>query len=71
MRKYVVLITKTDGGYSAAVPDIPECTASGATVVEVEDLIYEVIQNHLDKLVKENRSLPPAVTESEIMIFVD
>lgn len=71
MRKYVVLIKKTDNGYSASVPDIPECTATGATVVEVEDLIYEVIKNHIDGLVKENRSVPPAVTESEIMIFVD
>jgi predicted RNase H-like HicB family nuclease len=71
MLKYVVLIKKTDDGYSAAVPDIPECTATGATVSEVEDLIYQVIQKHLDTLAKENRSLPPAVTESEIMIFVD
>lgn len=71
MRKYVVLIKKTDNGYSASVPDIPECTATGATVVEVEDLIYEVIKKHIDGLVKENRSVPPAVTESEIMIFVD
>jgi len=71
MIKYVVLIKKTDNGYSAFVPDIPECTATGATVVEVEDLIYEVIKNHLDGLMKENRSIPPAVTESEVMIFVD
>ncbi len=54
MLKYVVLIKKTDDGYSAAVPDIPECTATGATVSEVEDLIYQVIQKHLDILAKEN-----------------
>lgn len=69
MIKYVVLIKKTDDGYSASVPDLPECTAAGASVVEAEDLIYEVIKNHLDALVKDNRSIPPAVTESEIMIF--
>lgn len=71
MIKYVVLIKKTDNGYVATVPDIPECTATGATALEAEDLMYEVIKNHLDALVKENRSLPPAATESEIMIFVD
>jgi len=71
MIKYVVLIKKTDNGYSASVPDIPECTATGTTATEAEDLIYEVIQNHINRLVKENRSIPPAVTESEIMIFVD
>lgn len=71
MIKYVVLIKQTDKGYVATVPDIPECTAAGATALEAEDLIYEVIKKHLAELVKENRSLPPAVTESEIMIFVD
>ncbi len=71
MIKYVVLFKKTENGYSAYVPDIPECTVSSDTLEKTEDLIYEMIQNYIQGLTKENKSIPPAVTESEIMIFVD
>lgn len=71
MIKYVVLFKKTENGYSAYVPDIPECTVTSESREKTEDLIYEMIQNHLHGLAKENMSYPPVETESEIMIFVD
>ena len=34
--RYAVVIEKVDGNYSAYVPDLPGCVATGATVSEVE-----------------------------------
>jgi len=34
--RYAVLIEKAAGNYSAYVPDLPGCVATGAAVTEVE-----------------------------------
>ena len=48
--RYAVVIEKADGNYSAYVPDLPGCVATGATVVEVEREIKQAIRFHLDGL---------------------
>jgi predicted RNase H-like HicB family nuclease len=39
--RYAVVIEKAAGNYSAYVPDLPGCVATGATVAEVETEIRE------------------------------
>ena len=34
--RYAVVIEKADGNYSAHVPDLPGCVATGETVYQVE-----------------------------------
>jgi hypothetical protein len=34
--RYAIVIEKAEGNYSAYVPDLPGCVATGATVPEVE-----------------------------------
>ena len=46
--RYAVVIEKVDGNYSAYVPDLPGCVATGATVPEVEAEIREAIHFHID-----------------------
>ena len=46
--RYAVVIERADGNYSAYVPDLPGCVATGATVAEVEREIKEAIRFHLD-----------------------
>ena len=50
MRRYAVVIEKAPGNYSAYVPDLPGCVATGATVEEVEREIREAIEFHLEGL---------------------
>lgn len=47
--RYAIVIEKAGGNYSAYVPDLPGCVATGATVaeVEVEAEIREAIVFHL------------------------
>jgi len=48
--RHAVVIEKADGNYSAYVPDLPGCVATGATVAEVEGEIREAIRFHIDGL---------------------
>ncbi len=46
--RYAVVIEKAEKNYSAYVPDLPGCVATGATLEEVEREIKEAIRFHLD-----------------------
>ena len=46
--RYAIVIEQTDKNYSAYVLDLPGCVATGATVAEVEQLIREAIEFHLE-----------------------
>ena len=48
--RYAVVIEKAQNNYSAYVPDLPGCIATGATVREVERAIKEAIRFHLEGL---------------------
>jgi len=48
--RYAVVIEKARGNYSAYVPDLPGCVATGATPEEAETQIREAIAFHLEGL---------------------
>jgi predicted RNase H-like HicB family nuclease len=45
--------------YSAYVPDLPGCVATGATVEEAERLIRKAIELHLEGLREDGTPIPP------------
>lgn len=69
MRKYLVIFEKTDTGYSAFVPDLPGCIATGESKGIVEELIYDAIQFHIEALDEENLPIPEGSAESEVLVF--
>ena len=58
--RYAIVIEKAEGNYSAYVPDLPGCIATGATVAEVESEIREAIIFHLEGLREEGLPVPPS-----------
>lgn len=64
MRKYLIIIEKTGTGYSAWVPDLPGCIATGRTKEMVEKYICEVIRFHLEGLKESNLPIPANKTEA-------
>ena len=60
--RYAIVIEKADGNYSAYVPDLPGCVATGATVEEVESKIREAIEFHLDGLREDGMPIPQSVS---------
>jgi predicted RNase H-like HicB family nuclease len=45
--RYAIVIEKANGNYSACVPDLPGCVATGDTVAEVENEIRAAIRFHI------------------------
>ncbi|MFN8635948.1 MAG: type II toxin-antitoxin system HicB family antitoxin [Chloroflexota bacterium] len=50
MKRYAVVIEKGPTSYGAYVPDLPGCVAVADTPEEVEQLIREAIEFHLEGL---------------------
>ena len=48
--RYAIVIENAGPNFSAYVPDLPGCVATGATLEEVEREIREAIEFHLDGL---------------------
>jgi predicted RNase H-like HicB family nuclease len=69
MLRYLVVFEKTKTGYSAYLPDLPGCVATGKTRAAVEKSIYEAVQFHLDGLREENAAIPKGRAQSEIFVF--
>jgi len=46
--RYAIVIENAGSNYSAYVPDLPGCVATGATVEEAEHSIREAIELHLE-----------------------
>lgn len=57
-RRYAVVIEKAPGNYSAYVPDLPGCVATGDTIDEVEREIREAIDFHLEGLRDAGQPIP-------------
>lgn len=49
MIRYAIVIEKARENYSAFVPDLPGCVATGATVKEVERNLRDAIRLHLKR----------------------
>jgi predicted RNase H-like HicB family nuclease len=57
--RYAIVIENAGGNFSAYVPDLPGCVATGETVAEVEQLIQEAIEFHLEGMREDGTPIPP------------
>lgn len=69
MKKYLVIFEKTDTGYSAYVPDLPGCVASGSDKQQTEQFIREAIIFHIEGLKLEGLAIPESRSESELLFI--
>lgn len=58
--RYAIVIEDAGGNFSAYVPDLPGCVATGFTAEETETAIREAIEFHLDGLRSDNIPIPRA-----------
>ncbi len=63
--RYAVVIEKADGNYSAYVPDLPGCVATGTTVKDVETEIRAAIRFHIDGLKADGAAVPAPTSIAE------
>ena len=60
--RYAIVIEKVGGNYSAYVPDLPGCVATGTTVQEVEQEMRGAIRFHIDGLKEDGLPVSQATT---------
>jgi predicted RNase H-like HicB family nuclease len=63
--RYAVVIEKAQGNFSAYVPDLPGCVATGQTMAEVEAEIRDAIAFHLDGLREDGLVAPVPSSQVE------
>jgi predicted RNase H-like HicB family nuclease len=63
--RYAIVIEKAEGNFSAYVPDLPACIATGATIGEVESQIREAIEFHLEDMREDGTPIPPPASRVE------
>ena len=56
--RYATVIENAGTNYSAYVPDLPGCVATGATAEEAEREIREAIEFHIEGLREDGLAIP-------------
>ena len=65
--KYAVVVEQWPTGFAAYVPDLPGCVAAGGTRAEVERLIREAIQLHLQGMQEDGQPVPEPTTGVDLV----
>jgi len=63
--KYLVVFEKANDNYSAYLPDIPGCIATGKTKKEAHQNIIEALELHYEGFKEEGLQLPEPVSEAD------
>lgn len=67
MHRFLIVIEKAEGNYSAYSPDLPGCVATGATREDTERNMYEAIEMHVQGLIEDNLPIPESLSFAEYM----
>ena len=65
--KYAVIIEKAENNYSAYVPDLSGCVATGKTREATAQNIQEAIAFHLEGLREDGMPIPEPQTSAEFV----
>ncbi len=60
MHRFLVVIEKANGNYSAYSPDLPGCVATGKTRDQVARNMHEAITMHVQGLLEDKLPIPQA-----------
>jgi predicted RNase H-like HicB family nuclease len=62
--RYLIVIEKSDTGYSAYSPDLPGCVSTGATREEAESNMREAISFHIEGMRDDGLEIPEPTSYS-------
>ena len=65
--EYLVVIERGATSFGAYVPDLPGCVAVGESRQEVESLIREAIELHIEGLREEGQPVPEPSSTSQFV----
>ena len=65
MSRFLIIIEKGDRNYSAYVPDLPGCIATGRTLEEVKANMSQAIKVHIQGMIEDHEPIPVSDTLAE------
>lgn len=65
MYRFLVVIEKANGNFSAYSPDLPGCVATGTTREEAEHNMSEAIEMHIRGLEEDKMPIPESTSFAE------
>lgn len=69
-RKFVVVFTEMPNNYSAYLPDLPGCVSTGKTWDDIQDMVREAIEFHIEGMLGHGDLLPlQAMSMEEAMVY--
>lgn len=66
--KYLIVIEKANNNYSAYLPDVPGCIATGKTIEEVKKNITEALAMHLHGLNEDGQKSPEPKAKADYVV---
>ncbi|MEW5825675.1 MAG: type II toxin-antitoxin system HicB family antitoxin [Candidatus Bipolaricaulota bacterium] len=65
MKRFLVVVEKAGGNYSAYSPDLPGCVATGKTRDQATRRMHDAIGFHIDGLREDGLAIPKATSSAE------
>jgi predicted RNase H-like HicB family nuclease len=65
MYRFLIVIEKAKGNYSAYSPDLPGCVATGKTREEAERNMHEAVEMHIQGLIEDKLPIPESTAYAE------
>ena len=65
MYRFLIVIEKADGNYSAYSPDLPGCVATGSTREEAEKNMFQAIEMHIKGMQEDGLPIPESTSFAE------
>ena len=65
MYRFLIVIEKAKGNYSAYSPDLPGCVATGQTSEEAERNMHEAVEIHIQGMIEDKLPIPKSVASAE------
>jgi len=65
MRRYLIVVEKAKGNYSAYSPDLPGCVATGRTRQQATRRMHEAIELHIRGLREDRIPIPRPSSSAE------
>jgi len=65
MYRFLIVIEKANGNYSAYSPDLPGCAATGKTREQATRNMYEAIEMHVRGLLEDELPIPKSRSFAE------
>lgn len=68
MYRFLIVVEKANGNFSAYAPDLPGCVATGTMREEAERNMHEAIELHIHGLREDNLPIPESSSFGEYVM---